>query len=58
MKDKNLCLKKPLNLVLRQWGILCSYAFLGICEVIFRVRDLIFCMEPHISIYFMDINRF
>ena len=35
-----------------------SYAFLGICEAIFRGRDLIFGVEPHISIYFMDIKYF
>ena len=35
-------------------GISCSYAFLGICEAIFRGRDLIFCVEPHISIYFTE----
>ena len=32
-------------------GISCSYAFLGICEAIFRGRDRVFCVEPHISIY-------
>ena len=31
---------------------------LRICEAIFRVRDLIFYGEPHISIYFTDINYF
>ena len=46
------------NLVLREGGISCSYAFLGICEAIFRGRDLIFCVEPHISIYFKDIKYF
>ena len=46
------------NSVLREGGISCSYAFLGICEVIFRGRGLIFCMEPHISIYFTDIKSF
>ena len=39
-------------------GISCSYAFLGICEAIFKVRDLIFGVEPHISIYFTDIKYF
>ena len=49
MKDKNLCVKKPLTLGAcnRQFrskggGISCSYTFLGICEAIFRGRDLIF----------------
>ena len=46
------------NLVLREGGISCSNAFLGICEAIFRGRDLIFCVEPHISIYFRDIKSF
>ena len=31
---------------------------LEICEAIFRVKCLIFCVEPHISIYFRDINHF
>jgi hypothetical protein len=39
-------------------GISCSYAFLGICEAIFRGRDLIFGVETHISIYFTDIKYF
>ena len=63
MKDKNLYLKKPRTLDAwnrqfspKEGGISCSYTFLGICEAIFRVRDLIFCVEPHISIYFMDIK--
>ena len=30
-------------------AVACSYAFLGICEAIFKGRDLIFCVEPHIS---------
>ena len=38
-------------------GISCSYALYGICEVIFRGRDLIFRVEPHISIYFTDIKK-
>ena len=46
------------NLVLSERGISCSYAFLGICEAIFRVKRLIFCVEPHISIYFSDIKSF
>ena len=46
------------NLVLREGWITCIYAFLGICVVIFRVRGLIFCMEPHISIYFTGIKSF
>jgi hypothetical protein len=46
------------NLVLSERGISCSYAFLGICEAIFRVKGLIFCVEPHISIYFRDIKSF
>ena len=46
------------NLGLREGGIACSYAFLGICEVIFRGRDLIFCAEPHIIVYFKDIKSF
>jgi hypothetical protein len=39
-------------------GISCSYAFLGICEAIFRGRDLFFCVEPHIRIYLTDIKSF
>ena len=35
-----------------------AVAFLGICEAIFRVKGLIFCVEPHISIYFTDIKYF
>ena len=46
------------NLVLREWGISCSYAFLGIREAIFRGRDLFFCVEPTISKYFTDIKYF
>ena len=46
------------NLVLMEGRISCSYAFLGICEAIFRGRGLIFCVEPHISIYFIDIKSF
>ena len=46
------------NLVLREGRISCSYSFLGICEAIFRGRDLIFSVEPHISIYFTDIKYF
>ena len=46
------------NLVLREGGIACSYAFLGICEAIFKGRDLIFCVVPHIIIYFNDIKSF
>ena len=46
------------NLVLREGGIACSYAFLGICEAIFKIRDLIFGVVPHIIIYFKDINSF
>ena len=46
------------NLALREGEILCSYAFLGICEAIFRGRDLIFCGEPHISINFTDTKFF
>ena len=41
MKDKNLCLKKPLTLGAwnhqfssREGGISCSYVFVGICEVL------------------------
>ena len=44
------------NLVLWEGGISCSCAFLVICE--FRGRDLTFCGEPHISIYFTDIKSF
>ena len=65
LKDKNLCLKNPriqvleiVHLVLREEGISCSYSFLGICEAIFRGRDLIFGVEPRISIYFKDIKYF
>ena len=39
-------------------GISCSFAFLGICEAIFKGRDLIFGVEPHITIYFTDIKYF
>ena len=46
------------NLVLSERGISCSYVFLGICDVIFRVKGLIFCVEPHISINFKDIKSF
>ena len=60
MKDKNLCLKKPLarnrQFSSKGGGISCSYAFLGICEAIFRGRDLFFFVEPYISIYFTDIK--
>ena len=45
------------NLVLMEGGISCSYAFLGICVAIFKGRDLIFGVEPHISIYFTDIKK-
>ena len=38
------------NLFLREGGISCSYAFLGICEAIFRGRDLIFCVETHLTL--------
>ena len=64
-KDKILCLKKPR--ILGAWnrqfstkggGISCGSAFLGICEVILRSIDLIFCLEPHISICFTDIKSF
>jgi hypothetical protein len=63
MKDKKIFWKslvlnvlEIVNLVLREGGISWSYALLGICEAIFRGRDLIFCVEPHISLYFMDIK--
>ena len=46
------------NLVLREGGISCSYSFLGICEAIFKGRDLIFRVEPHIRIYFTEIKYF
>jgi hypothetical protein len=46
------------NLVLREGGISCSYALIGICEAIFRGRDLISCVEPQISIYLTDIKSF
>ena len=49
---------KIVNLVLNEMGISCSYAFLGICEAIFRGKDLTFCAEPHISIYLTDIKSF
>jgi hypothetical protein len=65
MKDKNLFLKKPRTLGAgnRQFSskggrISCSYAFLGICEAIFRGRGLVFGVEPHISIYFRDLKSF
>jgi hypothetical protein len=44
-------LSEIVNLVLREEGISCSYAFLGICEAIFRGRGLIFCVEPLITVY-------
>ena len=44
------------NLVLREGGDIIQ--FLGICEAIFRVRDIFFCVEPHIRIYFTDIKSF
>ena len=63
MKDKNLILKRPCTLGAgncqfssKRGGISCIYAFLWICEAIFRGRDLIFCVEPHISIYFTVIE--
>ena len=31
---------------------------LGICEAIFRDRDIIFCVEPNINKYFTDIKYF
>ena len=46
------------NLVLREGGITCSYVFLGIFKAIFRDRDLNFCVEPHISIYFTGSKSF
>ena len=46
------------NLVLREGGIICSYAFLGIFEANFRGRYLIFSVEPHISIYFTGMKSF
>ena len=49
---------KIVNLVLSEGGISCSKAFLWIWELIFRGRDLIFCVEPHISIYLTDIKSF
>ena len=65
MEDKNLYLKKARTLGAwnRQFcskggGISCNYSFLGICEAIFKGRDLIFGVEPHISIYFKDIKYF
>ena len=70
IKDKNLCLKK--SRTLGAWNrhfsskggreglhaVTYSYAFLGICEAIFGGRYLIFCVEPHIIIYFKDIKSF
>ena len=44
------------NLVLREGGDIIQ--FLGICEAIFRVRDIFFCVEPHIRIYFTDLKSF
>ena len=60
LEIKSLLLKvlEIVHLVLREGGTSCSYAFLGICEAIFRGRDLIFCVAPHISIYFTDIKYF
>ena len=49
---------KIVNLVINEGGISCSYAFLGICEAIFRGRDLIFCVKPHISIFLKNIKSF
>ena len=37
---------------------LCILRDIMICEAIFRGRDLIFCGEPHINIYFADIKYF
>ena len=37
---------------------LCILRDIMICEAIFRGRDLNFCGEPHISIYFTDIKSF
>ena len=34
----------------------CSYASFGICEAIFRVRDLSFSVGAHNSIYFVNIQ--
>ena len=39
-------------------GISCSYAYFGICEAIFRGRELIFFVGAHISIYFVNIKFF
>ena len=39
-------------------GISCSYASFGICEAIFRGRELIFFVGAHISIYFVNIKNF
>ena len=47
-------MREIVNLALNERGISCSYAFLGICEAIFRVEGRIFCVEPHIR----DIKSF
>ena len=59
MSEKALYIPKVLeivNLVAKEGEILCSYVLLGICEAIFGGRDLIFCVELHISTHFSDIK--
>ena len=60
--DKKICLKKPLTWNRQfssKWGVyFMQLCVLGICEAIFRGRHLIFCVEPHINIYFTDIQYF
>ena len=65
MKDKNLCLKKPHTL----GALNCQFSsngggdFMQLCVLRnlwshFWGRDLIFGVQPHISIYFTDIKYF
>ena len=65
MKDKILCLEKHRTLGAwnRQFsskggGDFMQLCVLEICEAIFKSRGLIFRVEPHICIYFMDIISF
>ena len=49
------------NLILREGGIACSYAFLGICEANFKGRDLFFIhiytsRESNIFFYFDNLE--
>ena len=64
-KNKILCLKKPLTLgawnrqfSFKRGGDFIQLCVLKACEAIFRGRDLIFCVEPHIRIYLTNIKSF